>query len=494
MNGRQFLDRFRHATLEAGLLQPGETIAVAVSGGPDSIAMLHALAALNRSDRLEWSLHVAHLNHAIRGDAARADAEFVAAECRKLELPCTIETEDVPSLARDSRRSMEEAARACRYAFLRRVCEEVGARSVAVAQHADDQVETVLHHILRGTGVRGLGGMAPSRPIAPDSDIRVVRPMLGFRRAEIVAYLEAEGIPYRVDASNASNDYTRNRLRNVVLPLLREQVNPQVDEALLRLAVQSQGWVGEFDAVVAREFESTLVSRAAGRLVLRVSELTARRSWMQAEIVRTAWDALTGGDALETEGSAPQLAFDAIQEVLELARRPESGNELHLPADTVVQRRYDELIFRRADPAEPSPQSLRIERTLSVPGRCHLPELGIAIAAEVRERTSGDDAANLAGKSSDEESMDLDRVDDALSVRPPRPGDRMTPLGAPGSKKLSDFFTDAKIPPEERERVAIVCDQSGPIWIVGHRIADRVKLTECTRRVLRLYVERLGYA
>lgn len=239
MDARHFHRRLYESA--RGLLPPGEAVVCAVSGGADSMAMLHGLHEINRRKRCGWRLIVAHLDHGLRADSAAA-REFVESVAAMLGLAVATETANVASLARRVKQSVEEAGRTRRYAFLGEVALRHGARFIAMAHHADDQAETVLHRVLRGTGLRGLAGIPPRRRLHPNSDIRIVRPMLSFRREELHAYLHRRGLNYLDDATNAdSSAATRNYLRHEVLPRLARGVNPRVQQALVRLGEQARG-------------------------------------------------------------------------------------------------------------------------------------------------------------------------------------------------------------------------------------------------------------
>ncbi|MDE2715495.1 MAG: tRNA lysidine(34) synthetase TilS, partial [Chloroflexota bacterium] len=212
----------------------GKRFAVAVSGGPDSLAMLYALHRLQ--DELGLALHVAHLDHGLRGQHSAADAEFVANTCAKLGVNCTVEAADVPAFQREHRMSLEEAAREARYGFLARVAEKVGAAAVVTGHTSDDQIETVLMNFIRGSGLRGLRGMMPtSRRDIGGNDTTLFRPLLNLSKQDTIAYCEALNLVPRIDESNRSKQMTRNRVRLELLPLLRE-MNPAFGDAALRLS------------------------------------------------------------------------------------------------------------------------------------------------------------------------------------------------------------------------------------------------------------------
>jgi tRNA(Ile)-lysidine synthase len=473
--------QFAQLLVDRRLLAHDETVVVGVSGGPDSVALLHLLHSLKGVGDWSLRLHVAHLNHQLRGADADADAAFVESLARKLGLPVAIESVDVRAVARERGTSVEQAGRQCRFEFLERLCLKLDARTVAMAHHADDNAETILHRIIRGTGLRGLGGIRPVRPIRPGSDIRIIRPLLAFRRAQIMDYLTERGIESRVDATNHSSEFTRNRIRNIVLPLLREKFNPQVDEALLRLGEQARGADAYLSETSERLLESLVVSHDDRQLTLHADLLARKPQVMRAQVVRHALLRLGIGEQ--------ELTYGHLEAVANLAAGREGNKTLDLPGGFRVSRRYARLVFEAATgaPVEPLADQMRV----SMNGTTLLPAFGMEISAESIEanetlidehirRQTGRGQANY------EEWLDAAEVRPPLVARARKPGDRFLPLGMTGMKKLSDFFIDEKIDPALRDRSVVLCDQLGPIWLVPFRIDDRVRLHRGTQQILRL--------
>lgn len=459
-----------------GLVKQDESVLLGVSGGPDSMALLHLFWAVNREAGWQLRLHVAHLNHQLRGKEAEADAAFVQAAADGLEIPCTTDTRDIAALAEKESGGIEEVARRERYAFFERTCLKIGAKTIAVAHHADDNAETILHRILRGTGVRGLGGIPRSRSLVPDSDLRVIRPLLRFTRKAILRYLADAGIVYREDQSNQSHDSMRNRIRNVILPEIERQVNPQVSDALNRLGEQAQ-WVEEYLAeTVHRTFETLIVSRTDQILTLNCDALAKKSRIVQTEIIRLAYRSFGLGEQ--------DLSFAHLTSALDLIADPASGKQIHLPGGMSIEKRYHQLVVSL--PTDEPREDIAVEIAIHLPGKTILPVRRLEINCSIEEVT-GDDIPRLRKNTEKlQEYIELTAVHPPLVVRTRRPGDRFFPLGAPGTKKLSDFLADSKVDPAEREKVAVLCDQLGPIWVIGHRIDDRVKITALTRRVLHL--------
>ena len=451
---------------EHGLLAHGSSIVVAVSGGADSMALLDLL--LHLQERRALSLHVAHFEHGIRGEASREDADYVAAFCRARGVACSVEAADVPRYAKERRMSLETAARELRYAFLRRVKACVGAQMIAVAHHADDQAETVLQHILRGAGLHGLVGMTPRTG-------DVVRPLLACTKEELVAYCAAHGIEVRHDATNDAADARRNYLRLEILPRLAAHVNASAGAALVRLAEAARAddalldemAQAAFSRVVCREgraagaaHESLALSRTAFRaeplaLQRRIVRLAARAfvdeshdwGWRQVEQVRRMMVEGRGGLSWDLPGCV-RFFLDGKRGVFlvdELRTAHKEGGAGGRSAST------------RRTAGGMAESELLSGVPLRAPGVTRLPALGVALVADfARERTQTDGRSEIYLPS---------RV--AAVVRTRRAGDRVRlPCG---KKKLKDFFIDEHVPRTARDRVPLVVCEGEVIWAVGVR-------------------------
>ncbi|NOS99038.1 MAG: tRNA lysidine(34) synthetase TilS [Phycisphaerales bacterium] len=468
--------------IEAGSLFPRDgRVVVGVSGGPDSMALLHGLVALNNGAGYSLTLHVAHVNHQLRPNEAEKDAAFVQAAADDLGIGCTVVERDVGARAAELGKSIEEAARVERYHVLERICIQVGSDVAAVGHHRDDNAETILHRVLRGTGLRGLRGIPAKRSISPLSDVHVVRPLLGHSRREILGYLSDEGIPYREDQSNASNEPMRNRIRNVILPQLEQDVNPQVRDALVRLGEQA-GWVEEYLFETAqRAFETLIISRNDQMLTLNAAALGKKSRIVQTELIRRAIVSFDVGQQ--------DLTFAHMRAVLDLASDPSSGKRIQLPGGMLVTKLYDRLVLSM--PTEEPRETIASEIAVHVPGRTNLPVRRMELICEVKPVGRAPQGDWRSKQSRMDEWADFEQVHVPLIIRGRRSGDRFWPLGAPGSKRLSEFLIDAKVDPDERDRVAVLCDQLGPVWVIGHRLDDRVRIRSVTRTVLHMRARQL---
>jgi tRNA(Ile)-lysidine synthase len=489
------------------LIPPEEIVVVGVSGGADSVCLLHVLAKWRK--RLGIKLHIAHLNHQLRGAESEADAEYVSNLADSLGIPITIDRQDVAAYRIERNCSIEEAARELRYAFLARVAKEVGANRIAIGHTRDDQIETILMHILRGTGITGLCGLAPCSPMAYDSqgmslraealsvakgqrsNLLVIRPLLDITREETANYCQEQQLAPRIDSSNLSLSFFRNRLRLQLLPLLR-QYNPSVDQALLRLADIAK----EDNAFIeqqASELWDEVARQENNAIYLDKKQLASLPIALQRQLLRTAVTRLAG-DARDIEASH-------IEAARSLLNKP-ANKRISLPHGLICHGGYDELVIANPPsviaseawqsqlPPCPFPP-LPGEFPLKVPGKT-VSSIWKVIASIVRERAaspSSRDALCTSKRTSQSNliaDFDLHKTGTELFIRHRRPGDRFQPLGMSMPKKLYEFMVDAKIPRSWRSRIPIVCSPQQIIWVAGWRIDDRVKATEASKEILRL--------
>jgi tRNA(Ile)-lysidine synthase len=449
------------------LVLPGQKLVVAVSGGPDSVCLLYTLADLRK--RLDISLHVAHLDHRLRGNESRADAGYVAGLARRLCLPATIEARDVKDYGSEHHLSLEEAAREVRYAFLAEVAATAGAERVAVGHTAADHVETVLMHLVRGSGLGGLRGLRPlTRRACGGHEITIVRPLLVLGRGETAADCRRRHLRPRRDASNLSTEPLRNRVRLSLLPVLRKY-NPGIDDALARTARLAAADL-DFIEAEAGKYWREVAWEEGGGVVLDRRRLAALPPALQRHLLRMAVASRLGG--------LKDIEAGHIEDLLDALEKP-AGKTIGLPGGLsfIVERDRFRLTGDAAA-ACPFPP-LEGEAALNIPGRTGLPgweiEAGVVPRARDEEMPQGLTAC-----------FDYEKTGDKLSVRPRRPGDRFQPLGLGGTKELTEFMIDAGIPRAWRQKIPIVASPRQIIWVVGWRIDGRVRVTGRTRRSLRL--------
>ncbi len=483
-------------TQEHHLVSSREKLLVAVSGGQDSACLLHILVKLQ--EELGVRLHAAHLNHQLRGAEAEADARYVSQLARQLGIPATIQQRDVRSYQAQQHISLEEAAREVRYTFLAEVAKSIGADRVAVGHTIDDHIETILMHLIRGTGTRGLRGLQPKQS---RNSLTIVRPLLSVSRQETADYCHHHQLMPRVDASNLSLSPLRNRIRHQLLPLLHSY-NPGVREALLRTARIASDDLAFLDkeidqlwGEVAQEVENTVI--------LDKGRFLGLPSALKRHLLRTSIERLLG--------NLKDIETRHIEEIMDALTKP-AGKRLCLPGGLVFSIEYDKYLIG-TDPAALSPfPSLGAEFQLKLPGETLIPGWRIEATIISHSIAKGKSEGALApsetitplplikGKGIKGIGLrnnlftayfDLDKTGDKLIVRGRQPGDRFQPLGLSQPKKLGEFMIDAKIPHAWRERVPIVCSPQHILWVVGWHIDERVKVSDSTEQVLCLKFERV---
>ena len=448
------------------LVSASEKLVVAISGGADSVCLLHILVGLKA--QLKVKLHIAHLNHRLRDAESEADAEYVADLAHKLGVPPTIERRDVKAYQKKMRLSPEEAAREVRYRFLTEVAKDTGAKRVAVGHTQDDHIETILMHLIRGAGTRGMRGLQPSTEWSSKTgSLTVIRPLLEISHQETEDCCRQHRLAPRLDASNLSLSPLRNRIRQQLLPLL-QSYNPGIAEALLRMGRIAGDDIDFLDKETARLWKK--LARQDGETVtLNRKGLDRLPPTLKRYLLRTGAERLLG--------SAKDIEMRHIEEMMALLGRP-AGKRLSLPGNLSFATGYDEYILTM-DLATLSPlPRLGNEAELNIPGKTLLP--GWRIEATIIKREE------MTEKDDFTAHFDLSKTGDKLTVRPRRRGDRFQPLGLSLPKKLNEFMIDAKIPQAWRKNIPIVCSPEQIVWVVGWRIDDRVKVSQKTKQVLRL--------
>lgn len=449
------------------LISPGDAVLVAVSGGPDSIVLLHLLHTLK--ERLGISLFGAHLDHMFRGRASQQDAQYVRQFCAALEIPCVIESIDVTSYGKKHHLSSQVAAREVRYHFLNRVADQYQARKIALGHHADDQAETVLLNLLRGTGLNGLAGIAPMR------NGRYIRPLLAVRKQAIEQYARTLDLAYRVDSTNYQPVYLRNKIRLALLPHLEEHYNPEIVAALGRLAELSREENKYIEEQTASVFEQLASHRGSDTIILPRKKFNGQPVVLRRRLVRLIWK--------ELMGTAKDLSYQHVEIVLAQCRRPGAGI-VELPAGLSCSLNYDEITFSLNNQPQHVPAPWDGSRLLSVPGKLSLPELGVAIETYLYNRQQLKVAVDALP--ANQAVFDWDTITDQLKICTRQPGARFAPQGAGGTVKLKKFFIDQKIPRAKRWSIPLICSGDEIIWVTGYRIGEYWKVTARTETILHI--------
>jgi tRNA(Ile)-lysidine synthase len=452
-----------------GLLSPGDRVVVAVSGGADSVALLQVLSAWR--DRLDLALAVVHVEHGLRGEESLGDATFVEQLSRQLGLPFFLKRINLKPLLRERKgESVQAVARERRYEQLHAVAREWEGTKVAVGHTQDDQAETVLMSMLRGAGLAGLSGMPAHRQPC------IIRPFLQVSRSEILQYLDEKRCGFRVDSSNESPKYVRNRLRRELIPLLKT-FNPRVVSVLSRQAAILREEHHYLDEVAKASLESVEVGRTKDRIVWSRSRLVTFPVPIQRRMIL-----LTAG-ALRHKPSP--LRFDAVDTLLQHVVHGTSGSSGRVAGLDVV-REYDRVTFVKVAVGHTS--RLQEEWSWSFPGSIRWPVTGQTIEGKIKATKT------IPTRRTDSVAyLDADRFSHELVVRSWKPGDYFFPYGMGGRrKKIQDFFSDAKVHQAERSKVPLVVAPEGILWVGGYRSDHRFRVTEDTRHIAVVRIRAAG--
>ena len=444
------------------MLQAGHRILVAVSGGPDSMALLHALYTL--ADELDIKPAVAHLNHQLRGPEADGDEAYVKQWCEKWDLPCFAQRQDIAKLAAQQKLSVEEAGRYARYSFFARLADEHGFDRVALGHTATDRIETLLINLLRGTGLSGLCGIPPRRG-------RFIRPLIATWRNETAEYCRWYDLQPRLDASNLSSDnYLRNQVRLELLPLLESDYAPHIQSALLRLAQAAQQELSWTEPLVQAAYEQAAEGNDHS-ISLDLAQLADMAPGLRYRLLRQALVRLRG-DAADIEA----VHYDMLQQLIGKAQ---TGAEIHLPGAILARRGYNSIELSVGRRGSPGPgEAIGGRYILPVPGTVRVPQVELTVSTELTRKRPGE-LGNAQGR---QVTVDGLATGEVLLVRGWQPGDSFQPLGLSGHKKLQDLFVDNKVPRHERDRIPlIVTGDKQIVWVVGYQLADPFKVTPRTK-------------
>lgn len=452
--------RFARYVINEKLITPGMKLLLAVSGGADSVALLHLLHQMRTDAHL--SLIVVHINHHLRGEESDLDERFVRKLCDRLNVNCIVK-----HVRFTTDRDLENQARLARREILYNILKSYKFDRIALAHQKDDQAETILMNLVRGSGITGMGG------IKPDSD-SIVRPLLTFSRKEIEAWLKDNKFDWRLDSSNAKNNFTRNKIRLELLPWLQDNLNPGITD---RLSTQ---------AAIFRNADSFLrnhTGRMLKKLVLEDDnehislDLLLLRQLSEIEqyyVLRTCYSQLS-----KTEQEFFQYSFEEVVQIL----NSEGSKQTKLAHDVWVLKQYNELLLTTSNPdrelSEVKELDIDEERT-------HFVFLNWRFTLKYLKNKPKNQPE---GKFNRHILIDLNKISLPLKLRTRLPGDRFIPTGMNNDKKLKEFFIDEKVPKFDRDKVPILTDNEKIVWVVGYRADARAVCNEPTNRILHIVVE-----
>jgi tRNA(Ile)-lysidine synthase len=439
------------------LFTPGDRIIVALSGGADSVCLLVVLNELK--DVLGLTLKAVHVHHGLRGREADRDSEYAKELSQSLGVPFSCTHVDAAGYAREHRMSVEEAGRHLRYEIFEKERIEFDGNKIAVAHHADDQAETILYHLFRGTGLKGMGGIRPMRD-------RIVRPLLSVSKEEILAYLKEKGISYCEDSTNAHTDYARNRIRGFLLPKIREQINTRASENIIH-AGEMAAKADEYLEKQAENFLKgcgTQETDESGRFTAYAVE--AEKLLKEDDIIKTY---VIRSMIRSVKASMKDITMTHVESATALLSAPQ-GKQVDLPGGLLAVRISDGLWIKNKNQNE----SVDNSRDSLLP----------KVDFQIFPYKKGQEIP----KNGYTKWFDYDKIKCALSVRYRKTGDYMTLTGG-GKKTVKAFMIDEKVPREERGKIPLIADDSHVLWVIGYRISEYYKITDDTHTVIQMQLD-----
>lgn len=458
--------RVREWALKHALLPQGANIVAACSGGPDSLALVDVLDGLRQD--LHFNLFIAHFDHGLRGEDSTQDADFVRQFCESRQLPYRSGGADVKGEARRRGGSIEEVARLLRYRFLHETAAEFGDALIATGHHRDDQAETVLLNLLRGSGERGLRAMLPRQG-------GIVRPLLCVTRAEIELYCRARNLQPRTDSTNSNIEFKRNRVRHELMPLLRQRYNPALTETLCRTAeifADDHEFLGSYVESLVPQW----VVRENVGYRFNADVFSQLHVAVQRELLLNLLE--------KVRGNLKGISFSHVEQLRHLFQQDRGAHRIDLPGQLQARKSYKACFIERRAAAESveacSSQGVALAVKLDCPGETTVREFG----ADFHCSMHSGELPQTSDLGPDKAAFDLAALHLPLTLRRRRPGDLFQPMGAPGARKLKKLLIDLKIPVEGRDALPILCDAAGILWVVGLRRAQRGRISPETQKYI----------
>lgn len=481
------------------MLQKGDAVLIGVSGGPDSVALLHILRLL--APEMSFSLGVAHLNHCLRGKDSDNDATFVQSLCKQLDLPCYSICEDVLAYKKQHGLSLEEAARRIRYEFYYITAKENGFNKVALGHHQDDNAELILMHLFRGSGPLGISGIPPVRNLKEDT-IHIIRPFIEQDKSQLVDFLNKNNIEYVIDESNQDPAYLRNTIRNELLPLLKTTYNPNIIVTLNRLSSIMRSEETWLEDIIGPLFEQ-MATRTDNRIILHLSDFNELPEAAQRRIIRKA--------IIQIKGNIRRITLTHVDSMIDLAKKGEATSRLDFPDQLRVLKNDNDLMliqeskplrdtvqanknrdtlaysYHIVDPMEGSmPNNQSVNSAKSNQNRQPTPIFIKEINAYLEcSKVISEDLPDVKNTDRYTAFFDYDKLSFPLLLRNAMAGDRFTPMGMSGTQKLKKYFIDHKIPNQSRANIPVLLSNEKIVWVVGHRIDDAFKVISTTRNVFK---------
>ena len=466
------------------MIEPGDSVLVGVSGGPDSVTLLNIMLTL--AQRFSLRVGVAHLNHCLRQEDSNDDAEFVVSLASRLDLPCYIKKEDVSKYRHGKKMSLEEAARIVRYRFFESVAEKYMFNKIALGHNADDNAELVLMYLLRGSGPLGISGIPPVR------NGKIIRPLIKLTKSEILEFLAVNELKFVLDKSNNDQRYVRNRIRHHLMPYLRSSYNKKIVGTINRLASIIRSEEEWMDDLINPIFNKSVLAAKNNSVALSISSINELHIAAQRRIIRKA--------IAEIKGNLRRITFSHIDSVISLLNSEHAFGHIDLPDRILIKRVGDTISFSMEKKLlRDLDKKLSNENKLSFEYRISKSEAGIKAEIFPRSLLIKELGLNMEFSKVGIENLsdihcaghnvaffDIDKLDFPLVLRNFRPGDRFQPFGMSGTQKVKKYFINNKVTRSQRAKCPILLSQEKIMWVVGYRIDDFFKIKQSTRNILKV--------
>jgi len=480
------LQSIRSTITAQGLFTKNDRVLVALSGGPDSVALLTLLNELQKEFNI--SLFIAHLNHKLRGKSSDEDEQFVRNIAKKLAIPVYTDSKNITSLSKKTKKSIEETARNERYAFFERAAKHHKCTIIALAHTADDNVETVLFNFMRGT-THGLSGIPAKRKSA---SCTIIRPLLNLWKKDLLCLLEEEHISYRTDDSNFDTTFTRNKIRHTLIPLLEKDFNPNIKETI-HANIENSTAIKNFITTQAQtEFKTIATIHSPEKLTIDIKRFLTVHLALQKEILRKS--------IFTVKRNLTGIHASHINQIIGLITNTQSGKKLLIPGSIFIQKEFDSVVLQKR--VHPQQKNTSSHATITIPGISHCKKLSISCETKLYDRKKDANETALKKERSETqfspvshtftEYLDADTLPLPLSIRTRKEGDTFTPIGSSHAKKVKDIFINEKVPLSLRDHIPLLVDsQNTIVWIIGYRIGNKHKITTHTKKILKITVESL---
>lgn len=455
---------FERNIFENNLINKGDNVLIGISGGPDSVFLFHNLILLK--EKLSFNLYASHINHMYRGEDALLDENFVRKLCNEYNVQLFIKRKNAREYAKELKITEEEAGRILRYNFFRQNLNEIGGGKIAVAHNLNDQSETVLQRIIRGTGLDGLKAMS----FMNDG---IIRPILNIQKSDILTYLHEKNLEYCIDKTNEQAIYGRNKIRLDLIPYLEENFNPNIQNALYRLSQAAESDSKIIEKYINIKYNEALIKEDINEIILSLNALIISENYEIGRIIRRAIENLKGFNV--------NIEMKHINYAIDFVRKAKTGKKINISDGINIEISYNNVIFSKI--IEKIPQfkyNIVLEQPLLIN------EIGKTVLCKVVDKSE----INMVNSNSI--NLDYHKVQGGLTIRNRRIGDSMVPCGMTGTQKVKDIFINMKIPAKERDKKLILADEKNILWIEGFRIHNDYKVTNKTNKILNILLEEVN--